>query len=134
MRGHLRPEPLGLAHKDDPTIVGWMHGDEPDNAQEVRDPQTGRRRYGPPVPPARIVADYERIRAADPTRPVMLNLGQGVANDAWNGRGPGASLDDYPTTSKAPTSSRSTSIRSPASIGRTAPSTSGTSPRGSIAW
>jgi hypothetical protein len=87
---------LGLAHKDDPTIIGWMHGDEPDNAQEVRDPQTGRRRYGPPIAPARIVADYERIHAADPTRPVMLNLGQGVANDAWIGRGPGASLDDYP--------------------------------------
>ena len=87
---------LGSAHKDDPTIVGWMHGDEPDNAQEIRDPQTGRRRYGPPIAPARIVADYQRIRAADPTRPVMLNLGQGVANDAWVGRGPGASLDDYP--------------------------------------
>src|SRR3954468_8705118 len=26
----------GLAHKDDPTIVGWMHGDEPDNAQRIR--------------------------------------------------------------------------------------------------
>src|SRR5262245_38417094 len=32
---------LGLAHKDDPIIVGWMHGDEPDNAQPIRDPQTG---------------------------------------------------------------------------------------------
>ena len=26
----------------------------------------------------------------------MLNLGQGVANDHWVGRGPGASLEDYP--------------------------------------
>ena len=26
----------------------------------------------------------------------MLNLGQGVANDEWKGRGAGASLDDYP--------------------------------------
>jgi hypothetical protein len=86
----------GLAHKDDSVIVGWMHGDEPDNAQTIRDPKTGVRRYGPPIDPARIVADYERLRAADPTRPVMLNLGQGVANDAWVGRGPGASLDDYP--------------------------------------
>jgi hypothetical protein len=24
---------LGLQRKDDPTIIGWMHGDEPDNAQ-----------------------------------------------------------------------------------------------------
>ena len=87
---------VGLAHRDDPTIVGWMHGDEPDNAQEIRDEKTGRRRYGPPIAPARIVANYERVRAADPTRPVMLNLGQGVANDEWKGRGPGASLDDYP--------------------------------------
>jgi hypothetical protein len=23
---------VGLAHRDDATIVGWMHGDEPDNA------------------------------------------------------------------------------------------------------
>jgi len=86
----------GLAHKDDSIIVGWMHGDEPDNAQEIRDPKTGGRRYGPAIAPARIVAAYDRLRAADPTRPVMLNLGQGVANDAWVGRGPGASLDDYP--------------------------------------
>jgi hypothetical protein len=87
---------VGLAHRDDATIVGWMHGDEPDNAQEVRDPKTGRRGYGPPIPPSRIVADYERLRSADGTRPVMLNLGQGVANDEWKGRGAGASLDDYP--------------------------------------
>jgi hypothetical protein len=87
---------VGLAHRDDPTIIGWMHGDEPDNAQEIRDEKTGRRRYGPPVAPAKIIAGYERLRAADPTRPVMLNLGQGVANDEWKGRGPGASLDDYP--------------------------------------
>ncbi len=33
--------------------------------------------------------------AADPSRPVFLNLGQGVANDEWKGRGPGARLDDY---------------------------------------
>ncbi|MCS6863341.1 MAG: hypothetical protein NZT92_23790, partial [Abditibacteriales bacterium] len=26
---------VGLAHKDDPIIVGWMHGDEPDNAQPI---------------------------------------------------------------------------------------------------
>jgi hypothetical protein len=87
---------VGLAHKDDPTIVGWMHGDEPDNAQEVVDRATGKRGYGPPVPPARIVADYRKLKAADPTRPIMLNLGQGVANDQWVGRGSDASLDDYP--------------------------------------
>jgi hypothetical protein len=86
----------GLAHRDDPIIAAWMHGDEPDNAQPVRDPETGRTGYGPPVPPARIVADYQRLRAADPGRPVLLNLGQGVANDRWVGRGPEGRIEDYP--------------------------------------
>lgn len=74
---------VALAHKDDPTIIGWMHGDEPDNAQSLGQDKG----YGPPIPPEKIVADYERIRAADPTRPVMLNLGQGVAWDGYYGRG-----------------------------------------------
>ncbi|HEX4645639.1 MAG TPA: hypothetical protein VH598_08520, partial [Verrucomicrobiae bacterium] len=61
----------------------WMHGDEPDNAQEIG----AGKGYGPPIPPATIIAEYERIRAADPTRPVMVNLGQGVAWDDYIGRG-----------------------------------------------
>jgi hypothetical protein len=88
---------VGLAHRDDPTIVGWMHDDEPDNAQPVVDPKTGERSWGPPVPPERVVADYHRLRAADPSRPILLNLGQGVANDDWKGRGPGAKREDYLT-------------------------------------
>jgi hypothetical protein len=88
---------VGLAHKTDRTIIGWMHGDEPDNAQALKDPVTGEQSWGGPVPPARIVADYARLRAADPTRPVLLNLGQGVANDEWVGRGTGARPDDYLT-------------------------------------
>ncbi len=72
-----------LRFRDRPTIVGWMHGDEPDNAQSL-----GRGKgYGPPIPPARIVEGYEKIRKADPDRPVLLNLGQGVAWDGWYGRG-----------------------------------------------
>jgi hypothetical protein len=74
---------VGLAHLLDPTIAGWMHGDEPDNAQEI----PGGKGYGPPILPERIIADYDRIRKADPTRPVILNLGQGVAWDGWYGRG-----------------------------------------------
>ena len=88
---------VGLAHKDDPIIAAWMHGDEPDNAQEVRDPVTGKKDWGPCVPPQKIVDDYKRLRAADPTRPILLNLGQGVANDGWKGRGAGAKLSDYET-------------------------------------
>ncbi len=72
-----------LRFKDRSTIVGWMHGDEPDNAQSLG-PGKG---YGPPVPPSRIVENYKTIRAADPERPVLLNLGQGVAWDGWYGRG-----------------------------------------------
>ncbi len=87
---------VGLAHRADPAIIGWMHGDEPDNAQPVTDPATGKKGYGPCIPPARILTDYARLRAADPTRPVLLNLGEGVANDEWIGRGPGATLQDYP--------------------------------------
>ena len=91
---------VGLAHIDDPTIVGWMHGDEPDNAQPMKDPATGQDTYGPCIPPRKIVAAYDQMRAKDPSRPVMLNLGQGVANDQWIGRGPGASIDDYPAFMK----------------------------------
>jgi hypothetical protein len=74
---------IGLANAKRKVIVGWMHGDEPDNAQ----PLEGDRGYGPPIAPEQIVADYERMRAADTTRPVLLNLGQGVAWDHWYGRG-----------------------------------------------
>ena len=81
---------VGLAHKDDPTIVGWMHGDEPDNAQEKRGGG-----YGPFIKPQVVEGWYEKKRQLDPTRPIMLNLGQGVANDNWHGRGSGAKLDDY---------------------------------------
>ena len=75
---------VGLKHKDDPIIVAWMHGDEPDNAQPLGGGKTG---WGPPIPPPQIEGDYKKIKASDPTRPVMLNLGQGVAWDGWIGRG-----------------------------------------------
>jgi hypothetical protein len=81
---------LGLAHKGK-TIVGWLHGDEPDNAQAAT---IG---YGPPVLPAKIVADYERMHRLDPTRPILLNLGQGAAWDGWHGRGARTNHpEDYP--------------------------------------
>lgn len=74
---------LALARLDEAIIVGWMHQDEPDNAQSLGEGAG----YGPPVAPEAIVAEYKRMRAADPTRPVLLNLGQGVAWDHWHGRG-----------------------------------------------
>ena len=71
-----------LKHLDDPTIVGWMHGDEPDNAQSLG---KGRATGRPSRP--RIVAEYDKLRKADPSRPVLLNLGQGVAWNKYIGRG-----------------------------------------------
>ena len=74
---------VGLKHKNDDIIVAWVHGDEPDNARWL-----GKGKgYGPPVKPGKILADYRKIKARDPTRPVILNLGQGVAWDGWRGRG-----------------------------------------------
>ena len=73
----------GMKYVNNPVIAAWMHGDEPDNAQSLGEGKG----YGPPILAEKIVADYERIRAADPTRPVLLNLGQGVAWDEWYGRG-----------------------------------------------
>lgn len=87
----------GRAHRDDPTIIAWMHGDEPDNAQPLR----GERGYGPPILPEKIALDYRRLKEADPARPVLLNLGQGVAWDQWVGRGVRRNHpEDYPQYAK----------------------------------
>jgi hypothetical protein len=84
---------VALKHLDDPTIVGWMHGDEPDNAQPI----PGGKGYGPPISPDKILSDYVRQQSADPTRPIMLNLGQGVAFEKYIGRGVRSNhLEDYP--------------------------------------
>jgi hypothetical protein len=49
------------------------------------------------VPPATVLQDYQRLRAADPSRPVLLNLSQGVAWDGWHGRGTcNRHPEDYP--------------------------------------
>lgn len=84
---------VGRKHLDDPTIIGWMHGDEPDNAQSLGEGKG----YGPPIEPRKIIDEYSALRTADPQRPVMLNLGQGVAWDTWYGRGPRSNHpEDYP--------------------------------------
>ncbi len=77
---------VGLASIDDRTIVGWwMSPDEPDNAQ----PASGGG-YGPAVDPSTLVTEYDSYKSKDPTRPVYLGLGQGVAFDGWEGRGSNA--------------------------------------------
>jgi hypothetical protein len=83
---------VALKHLDDPGIIAWMHMDEPDNAQS-----DGKGGYGPPLTPEKIVEIYKKIKAADPTRPVYLGLGQGVAWDNWVGRGVRTNKpEDYP--------------------------------------
>jgi hypothetical protein len=79
---------LGLTSPHASLIKAWMHQDEPDNAQSGSED---------PVPPETVVASYHAIVAADATRPVYLNLGQGVAADSWYGRGNRTNHpEDYP--------------------------------------
>jgi hypothetical protein len=78
---------VGLANIDDPTIVGWWSSpDEPDNAQDKPDGGC----CGPPIAPATMVSEYNAYKTGDPTRPIFLGLGQGVAYDGWEGRGSNA--------------------------------------------
>lgn len=73
----------GLSQIDEPLIYAWMHGDEPDNAQ--RNHQENK--WDPCRDPADIIRDYQKIRKKDPSRPVYLNVGRGVAYTNWVGRG-----------------------------------------------
>jgi hypothetical protein len=64
-------------------IAGWLMPDEPDNAQ----PNGGG--WGPPVPTAIIQQFYQQYQTNDPTRPIFLNLSQGLGWDTatWYGQG-----------------------------------------------
>jgi hypothetical protein len=74
-------------------IIGWSQVDEPDNAQWNSVTQT----YDPPILPSEIVNRYNAMKANDATRPIFLNLGQGVAGDGWWGRGTRTNHpEDYP--------------------------------------
>jgi Beta-galactosidase len=84
---------VGLAHLADPTILAWTQQDEPDNAQ----PLMGGG-YGPCVPASTVVGLYDQMRMKDMTRPVFLNLGQGVAHDyiGWGSQCAMTHPADYP--------------------------------------
>ncbi len=83
---------VGLAHIDDPIIIGWTQQDEPDNAQS-----DGAGGYGPPVLPEVIQGIYTEFATNDPSRPVFLNLGQGVSYTDYIGRGSRRGhTEDYP--------------------------------------
>ena len=94
-----------------------MQPDEPDNAQSFKGfwkedveklnvawpalfrtlgPNRPYRGYGPAIPPKWIIRDYEKAKAADPTRPMFLGMGQGVAWEKYIGRGERTGhLEDY---------------------------------------
>ncbi len=86
--------PEALKHRDDKTIIGWMMMDEPDNFQFKSDLEVNGKiwKYGPEtsrVSPKDLGEMYETVSKEDPTRPVFLGLGCGVANDQTPARGPG---------------------------------------------
>lgn len=83
MKFICRQNAFGISRIDEPLIYGWMHDDEPDNAQ--LNPLT--KKYDPCVDPSVIIKGYEEIKSRDPSRPVYLNLSQGVAWKNWYGRG-----------------------------------------------
>jgi hypothetical protein len=79
------------------TIRGWLYADGPDNAQELPDGS-----YGPCIEPAVTRAHYAEMVAADPSRPIVLLLGQGVATPDWVGRGDCTGrTQDYPEYAKS---------------------------------
>jgi hypothetical protein len=73
---------VGLKSINRGIIKGWSHEDEPDNAQAI-----GLGRFGPCIPAAEIVRRSLSMRSRDPSRPVMINFGRGVADPLWPGRG-----------------------------------------------
>ncbi|HWA71903.1 MAG TPA: hypothetical protein VG937_06215 [Polyangiaceae bacterium] len=85
------------ANLNNASIQAWLYADGPDNAQELPDGS-----YGPCIEPAVTRAHYAEMVAADPSRPVMLLLGQGVATPDWVGRGDCTGrTEDYPEYAKS---------------------------------
>jgi hypothetical protein len=73
---------VGLNSMNRQVIKAWMHGDEPDNAQPI-----GFGLYGSCIPASKVVRHTQEMKSRDPTRPVIINFGQGIANEYWRGRG-----------------------------------------------
>ena len=73
---------VALASPDRHVVRAWMHADEPDNAQA-----TWFGIHVACVPPQQVADRTTEMKRRDPTRPVFLNFGRGVADFAWRGRG-----------------------------------------------
>lgn len=105
---------VALGDQNNDIIVGWLMPDEPDNKQKI----AGDNDYTSPTAPETLIKRYLSLKAKDPTRPIMVNFGQGVASDGWHGRGTRTnhpedyeqyvkagdivSFDIYPVTHKNP--------------------------------
>jgi hypothetical protein len=63
-------------------VKAWLQQDEPDNAQPM-----GPWMHGPCIPAAEVARRSREIKVRDPTRPVAINFGRGIADEAWPGRG-----------------------------------------------
>jgi Beta-galactosidase len=77
-----RQNDIGLKSLNRHVIKAWMQDDEPDNAQPLL---LGL--HGTCIPAKEVVRRTQKIKTRDPTRPVMINFGQGVVNEFWRGRG-----------------------------------------------
>jgi len=84
---------IALNSPNQHVIKAWMQDDEPDNAQPL--PSGG---YGTCVPANDVARRTREMKTLDPTRPVMINFGQGVANEFWRGRGQCNGDQGYYTT------------------------------------
>lgn len=72
-----------LSQKNNPSIYGWMPFlDEPDNYQPSRHYDVYQCSH-----PDSVYKTYKNMKLADPARPVVQNLGMGVAYLNWSGRG-----------------------------------------------
>jgi hypothetical protein len=81
---------VGLHSGNRDIIRGWLHEDEPDNAQPI-----GFGLHGSCTPATEVVRRTQEMKAHDNTRPVIINFGQGIANEFWRGRGPCNGDEDY---------------------------------------
>ncbi len=81
---------VALGSANSAVIKGWMQADEPDNAQPVAPGQ-----WGPCIPAAEVARRTLAMKERDPTRPILLNFGRGVADETWPGRGPCTGDLDY---------------------------------------
>jgi hypothetical protein len=78
----VRQNDAGLSSPNAGMIRGWMTAAEPDNAQP-----TASRGWGPCIPPDQVAAETRALKQKDPTRPVLVGFGRGVADRDWAGRG-----------------------------------------------